>query len=69
MLALLTYLKATKVLIASAMFHHSLGSSGLYKGEPHFYDDPTPGDSFPPNLFDADGHGAGGSHAGTYRGL
>ena len=69
MLVILPYLKGMKVLIVSAMIHHSLGSSVHQGGGLNFYDDPVPGDSFPHNLFDADSHGGGGRHAGTYCGL
>ena len=67
MVELLTFLKVTKLLVASKMFHQSTGSFGYSDENPHFYDDPVPGDSFPHNMFHFDGHGPGGSHAGTYR--
>jgi hypothetical protein len=69
MVELLTFIKATKILIASSVFHHAEGSSGHWSKKAHFYDDPVPGDSFPPNMFHCDEYGAGGGHAGTYRGL
>jgi hypothetical protein len=68
MLDVLTFLKVTKMLVASSLFHHSASNlSGSNK--PHFYDDPVPGDSFPPNIFHSDDGRGGGSHVGTYRDL
>jgi hypothetical protein len=69
MLELVTFIKVSKILLASTMFYGSKGDLGLRKGEPHFYDDPVPGDSFPHNMFYLNGQGAGGRHAGTYRGF
>jgi hypothetical protein len=69
MFVFMTLLKATKVLVAASLFHHSGGNSGYLHEKHHFYDDPVPGDSFPPNLFYSDDYGAGGNHVGTYGGF
>ncbi len=69
MVVFFSFLKAAKIVVLASLFQYSTGDSGSLSNDPHFDDDPTPGDSFPHNMFYSAAQNGGGSRAGTHRGF